>query len=108
MESWLVLQSAHRAGVMEGLDRILQRFADLRVLVIGDAMLDSYLSGTARRLTPEAPAPVVDVSDRRYAPGGAANVAANCSALTAQTQIVSVVGDDRSGRRLTQLLESRR
>jgi D-beta-D-heptose 7-phosphate kinase/D-beta-D-heptose 1-phosphate adenosyltransferase len=76
------------------LARVLDAFAGLRVLVVGDTMLDSYLSGTATRLCQEAPVPVVALNERRDAPGGAGNTAANAAALGAQVSLLSVTGDD--------------
>jgi D-beta-D-heptose 7-phosphate kinase/D-beta-D-heptose 1-phosphate adenosyltransferase len=74
------------------------------VVVIGDAMLDGYLWGSSGRLCPEAPVPVVAVSRSDEAPGGAANVAANAAGLGAQVSLLSVVGDDPEGQRLTRAL----
>ena len=77
-----------------------------RVLVVGDVMLDRYWFGEATRISPEAPVPVVLFRKEETRAGGAANVAANCAALGAKTQIISVVGDDPEGRRLRQILEA--
>src|SRR4051812_19854863 len=71
-----------------------------RILVIGEAMLDSYLHGTARRLSQEAPVPIVALSERFDVPGGAANAAANVAALGGLPVLLSVIGDDAEGRRL--------
>jgi D-beta-D-heptose 7-phosphate kinase/D-beta-D-heptose 1-phosphate adenosyltransferase len=68
--------------------------ARLRVLVVGDAVLDVYLRGTAGRIGREAPVPVVDVQHRDQAPGGAANVAVNARALGAAVDFLTVVGVD--------------
>ena len=78
-----------------------------RVLVAGDVMLDRYWYGEVSRISPEAPVPVVKIESRRTkeTPGGAANVAANAAALGANVALLSVVGDDESGRTLAQLLE---
>ena len=76
---------------------LVSRVADLNVLVIGDAMLDSYLTGSASRLCQEAPAPVVALTERTDAPGGAANTAANVAALGAAVTLLAVVGDDEAG-----------
>jgi D-beta-D-heptose 7-phosphate kinase/D-beta-D-heptose 1-phosphate adenosyltransferase len=76
----------------------LDAFAGLRVLVLGEAMLDSYLEGGSSRLCPEAPVPVVAVAARRDAPGGAANTAVNLRALGAEVLFLSVVGDDAESR----------
>src|SRR5690242_9192101 len=77
-----------------------------RVMIVGDAMLDVYLRGDVDRISPEAPVPVVRVRDRRYALGGAANVAQNVSAAGATTVLVGVVGDDEAGGRLRRMLAS--
>ena len=71
-----------------------------RLVVVGDAMLDIYLLGDVDRISPEAPVPVVTVHDRRYALGGAANVAANVAAIGADVTLVAAIGDDRRGEQL--------
>ncbi len=78
----------------------------VRVLVAGDVMLDTYISGEATRISPEAPVPVVGVTRRRYFAGGAANVAANARALGAQVAIAGVTGTDDSSGRLREVLRS--
>src|SRR5438128_2133404 len=86
---------------------LVDAFTKLRVLVIGEAMLDGYLEGTTDRLCPEAPVPVVAISARRDAPGGAANTAVNVRSLGGRVSFVSVVGEDAEGRQLLQSLEDR-
>lgn len=76
------------------------------ILVAGDVMLDTYVSGSASRISPEAPVPVVSVSRRRYLPGGAANVAANIQSLGARVAIAGVTGVDDSAIRLRRELEN--
>jgi rfaE bifunctional protein kinase chain/domain len=76
-----------------------------RIAVIGDAMLDVYLTGDVERVSPEAPVPVVRVRDRRYALGGAANVAQNVAALGAAAELVATVGADEPAKRLRALLK---
>lgn len=71
-----------------------------RVLIVGDLMLDAYLEGSASRISPEAPVPVVRVERERHALGGAANVAANVRALGAEAVLLGAVGNDASGRLL--------
>lgn len=85
----------------------VRHFSRLRVLVVGDAMLDSYYLGTAARLSPEGPVPVVRSRERLHLPGGAANTAANVRALGASTTLLAAVGADDEGRVLRQQLESR-
>jgi rfaE bifunctional protein kinase chain/domain len=75
-----------------------------RVLVVGDVMLDRYWFGDVARISPEAPVPVVLWQSEEELPGGAANVARNCAALGARTQLLSAVGADDAGRRLAKLL----
>lgn len=85
----------------------LDAFAGLRVLVIGEAMLDSYLHGRGDRLCREAPVPVVDLTSREDVPGGAANAAVNVAALGGQVRFLSVIGADGDGERLLEALEAR-
>ena len=86
---------------------VLDAFSRLRVLVIGEAMLDAYLHGDTRRLCREAPVPVVDVAACHDAPGGAANAAVNAAALGARVTLLSVVGDDPEAARLAESLAAR-
>ncbi len=74
------------------------------VLVVGDAMLDRYVYGTVRRISPEAPVPVLAVDREVAMPGGAGNVVRNLTALGAAVAFVSVVGDDQAGSDLTGLI----
>jgi rfaE bifunctional protein kinase chain/domain len=76
-----------------------------RITVLGDAMLDVYLTGDVERVSPEAPVPVVRVRDRRYALGGAANVAQNVAALGGRADLVATTGSDESARLLKSLLK---
>jgi bifunctional ADP-heptose synthase (sugar kinase/adenylyltransferase) len=80
--------------------RFLDNAPSIRILVAGDVMLDAYISGSADRISPEAPVPVVGVSQRRYLPGGAANVAANILALGSRVALAGVTGVDDSAVRL--------
>ena len=75
------------------------------MLVVGDVMLDRYWFGDVTRISPEAPVPVVRFKRQEERLGGAANVAANCAALGAKTHLLSVVGDDREGVRLREILK---
>jgi D-beta-D-heptose 7-phosphate kinase/D-beta-D-heptose 1-phosphate adenosyltransferase len=88
------------------LAQLVRRFGDARVLVLGDVMLDRYVSGSASRLSPEAPIPVLRPTARRATVGGAANVALNVATLGGQVALVGVIGDDAEGAELAQLLES--
>ena len=86
------------------LSQLMDRFGSKRVLVLGDAMLDSYVVGTSTRLCQEAPVPVVAVCERLDCPGGAANTAVNLAVLGCQVELMSVVGADQDGDRLRSLL----
>lgn len=80
-------------------------FHALRALVVGDVMLDRYWFGSVDRISPEAPVPVLAVQSEEARAGGAANVAHNLLALGAQTQLISVVGDDDAGREIAQIID---
>jgi rfaE bifunctional protein kinase chain/domain len=86
------------------LTELLDRAQGKRIVVIGDAMLDVYLTGDVERISPEAPVPVVRVRERKHALGGAANVAQNVVAVGAVCDLVAAVGDDRGGQMLRGML----
>ena len=75
-----------------------------RVAVVGDAMLDVYLSGDVDRVSPEAPVAVVRVRERRHALGGAANVAQNVMAMGCECDLVAAIGGDRGGEMMREML----
>lgn len=77
----------------------------LHVVVVGDVMLDSYWWGEVDRISPEAPVPVVALKSRESRLGGAANVALNCKSLGAKVTLASVIGDDKDGASLEQLVK---
>lgn len=79
-------------------------FSSSSIVVVGDVMLDRYWNGDAIRISPEAPVPVVHVRHIHETLGGAANVAVNASNLGARTTLLSVVGDDREGRAIEDML----
>ena len=81
-------------------------FQHARLLVIGDVMLDRYWHGSASRVSPEAPVPVVQVTNREDRPGGAGNVALNIAALGSAVRLVGVVGDDETGLELLSRLKA--
>ncbi len=83
----------------------LQRFSKARILVIGDVMLDHFVWGNVRRISPEAPVPVVEVVREDLFPGGAANVARNLAEFTKHTHIMGRVGADTDAARLCSLLD---
>jgi D-beta-D-heptose 7-phosphate kinase/D-beta-D-heptose 1-phosphate adenosyltransferase len=90
-----------------GTERILQRMASTRVLVVGDPMLDHYLEGDVERISPEAPVPVVRLrrESERWIGGGACNAALNIVSLGGSAALAGVVGTDEGGSRLRGLLE---
>jgi D-beta-D-heptose 7-phosphate kinase/D-beta-D-heptose 1-phosphate adenosyltransferase len=88
------------------LTQLLDRAAGARVLVVGDVMLDRYVTGSVHRISPEAPVPVLRVEEERSAPGGAANVAAGIAALGVPCDLVSVVGRDEAAEELAALLDA--
>ena len=81
-------------------------FRKLHVLVVGDLMLDRYWVGDADRVSPEAPVPIVTVSEQEYRPGGAANVALNVVSLGANCTLVGFTGQDEAGEQLRQSLSA--
>lgn len=88
----------------ERLREILNGFQKQHVCVIGDIMLDHYQWGATKRISPEAPVPVVSVERETYRPGGAANVAYNLSILGAQVTIAGLIGQDDNAKHLTHTL----
>ncbi|MGA1846022.1 D-glycero-beta-D-manno-heptose-7-phosphate kinase [Deferribacter abyssi] len=86
---------------------LIDRFKKLKILVIGDLMLDIFIYGTVERISPEAPVPVVDVKEEVLMPGGAANVAVNLKALGVDVFLCGIVGKDNNGNILEQLLVER-
>lgn len=77
--------------------------SDIRVVVVGDVMLDNYWFGSVDRISPEAPVPIVAIEKRESRLGGAANVALNCRALGAHVTLASIIGNDENGKALLAL-----
>ena len=82
----------------------LDQFAASRLLVVGDVMLDHFIWGAVRRISPEAPVPVVEVARETSFPGGAANVARNLAMFTRHASLMGRVGRDSEAARLRELL----
>lgn len=80
-------------------------FNSLKVLIVGDVMIDSYLWGAVNRISPEAPVPILSVEKREKRLGGAANVALNVKAMGATPILCSMIGDDQSGNDFLDLLK---
>jgi D-beta-D-heptose 7-phosphate kinase/D-beta-D-heptose 1-phosphate adenosyltransferase len=91
-------------ALADGLEELLKSLAGKRVLVLGDVMLDEYIWGDVRRISPEAPVPVVAVRRRTSVPGGAGNAALNVASLGGRVTLAGVVGPDVSGEKLMSAL----
>jgi len=88
----------------ERAERLLRRFAQVRVLVVGDLILDQFIWGRVERISPEAPVPVVQVTAESFRLGGAANVVGNVRSLGGAARACGVIGSDGAGRRVLQEL----
>src|ERR1700746_140767 len=86
-------------------EQVLNRFPGKAVLILGDVMLDEFLWGKVRRISPEAPVPVVEIVDETYRLGGSGNVAANIRGLEGTAIPIAVVGRDAASKRISELLE---
>ena len=89
---------------LKRLEQILDRAPSKRVMVIGDLMLDEFVWGKVGRISPEAPVPVVEVTGESFYPGGAANVARNLREFVDRVGVIGMLGKDRSGKQLKELL----
>lgn len=87
-------------------EELFEQFKNIRVGVVGDVMLDTYMWGRVDRISPEAPVPVVALNKKEYRIGGAGNVALNLQALGAHVSALSVIGADEDGRELRGLFEA--
>lgn len=86
------------------INALFEQFSGKKIAVVGDVMLDAYLRGGVFRVSPEAPVPIVSLEKQEDRLGGAANVALNLVSLGAKAIICSVIGDDKDGNRLVDLL----
>src|SRR3954467_14145285 len=89
----------------EKLSDVIERFKNLKVLVIGDAVLDTYVKGAPDRVSREAPVLVFNVEEQEHQCGGAANTAINVAALGAETYFLTVTGKDSGSRELIDVLK---
>ena len=89
------------------LNKLFESFSEKNILVVGDVMVDAYLYGNVSRISPEAPVPIVDISERIYRLGGAANVALNLKSLGANPYLCSVVGNDEKGNLILELMREK-
>jgi len=83
-------------SIMTNIMKVMDNFRGKKVAVIGDIILDKYIFGEVDRISPEAPVPVVKVTDEKYIPGGAANVASNLVALGAEVYLLGITGEDEN------------
>lgn len=90
------------------IDTLLRLFRNKHILVIGDIILDRYIWGKVNRISPEAPVPIVEVTDDSFLLGGAANVANNIVSLGGSATVAGVIGKDRAGEVVTDLLRERK
>ena len=90
-------------GTVSALLALLERFAGLHVWVVGDVMLDEYVTGAVERISPEAPVPVVRAQATEHRLGGAANVARQLAAVGARVSLGGLIGADEAGETLTSL-----
>ncbi|HIQ48897.1 MAG TPA: D-glycero-beta-D-manno-heptose-7-phosphate kinase, partial [Aquifex aeolicus] len=93
---------------LQRVQRLLEKLKSLKILVVGDVILDSYLKGKVERISPEAPVPILEVEEEEFRLGGAGNVAKNLSSLGVETFICGVIGKDAAGEKVKQLLEESR
>ena len=94
--------------ILNRLQEILDRASSRRITVIGDLMLDEFVWGKVGRISPEAPVPVVEVTGESFYPGGAANVARNLREFVEGVAIIGLLGKDRSGQHLRDLLSEQK
>ncbi|MBX2923021.1 MAG: carbohydrate kinase [Chitinophagaceae bacterium] len=90
---------------MKDIKALFESFNNIKVGIVGDVMLDTYMWGKVDRISPEAPVPVVAVDKKEYRIGGAGNVALNIAALGAHASIISVTGNDDEGAELKTMFE---
>ncbi len=87
--------------------KLFTKFNTIKVLIIGDVMIDTYFWGKVNRISPEAPVPIIARTDIEHRLGGAANVARNIKALGAEAILCSVIGNDEKGKILLELMQSK-
>lgn len=88
------------------LQTIFKQFQNKKVMIIGDIIVDEYIWGDVNRISPEAPVPVFEMTTERTGCGGAANVAQNIASLGGKAELISVIGKDRDGEKLVQMLNT--
>lgn len=93
---------------MEDFQALFKKFQQIKVGVIGDVMLDTYMWGSVERISPEAPVPIVSLQKKEQRIGGAGNVALNLQSLGAKAFVLSVTGDDEDAQKLNNLFEEKK
>src|SRR3990170_4402595 len=86
---------------------LIEKFRRARILVIGDLIMDHFIWGKVRRISPEAPVPVVEVTSESIMLGGSANVVNNIHSLGGRAAVTGVIGTDNEGRRLIEMLKEK-
>lgn len=89
------------------LEALFEEFRNKKIIVLGDVMIDAYLSGSVDRVSPEAPVPIVNFSQHEERLGGAANVALNLISLGADVTMSTVIGEDKEAKTMLSLMESK-
>jgi len=89
----------------QDMESLIESFSKLRLVVVGDVMLDRFIWGNVTRISPEAPVPVVEVTRESVYPGGAANVARNITPFGSKVELIGLVGSDSEGEVLAGALE---
>jgi len=90
---------------MEDFEALFKKFQKIRVGIIGDVMLDTYMWGSVERISPEAPVPIVSLQKKEQRIGGAGNVALNLQSLGSKAYVISITGDDEDAQKLNALFE---
>ena len=90
----------------EEIEKVIHKFKDSTILVIGDYMIDEYVIGTVERISPEAPVPVVQEKETKRVPGGAGNVVCNLTSLGARVLVTGILGNDLQGKDLISMMTS--
>ena len=93
---------------MHNIKKLTEKFSNVKVLIVGDVMLDRYWWGSVSRISPEAPVPIVKLEKTTVAAGGAANVAANVNGLGAESILVGIIGEDSEAEVLREVLSNSR
>ncbi|MBO5441399.1 MAG: bifunctional heptose 7-phosphate kinase/heptose 1-phosphate adenyltransferase, partial [Alphaproteobacteria bacterium] len=90
---------------MSELSEYIKNFQNVRMLIIGDVMLDEFIYGKVERISPEAPVPVIRLKSEKKMLGGAGNVALNAAALKVNTSFIGLIGNDEAGLTVNKLFE---